>query len=206
MNIAILDDYQDAVRKLDCAEKLRGHSVKVHTNTVKGFGQLSMRLKDAEALILIRERTHITKQLIERLPNLKLIRDMRNQLFGHALDQILAQVGERGTGDNRVLGEDLTLERFQVGYMLRVHGEIMVMVAIQIFPRRRAMRKGRGPDSEHDGRLAIGLVQRVLCGKRRRNAGSRNVGELGGLFGGIRQARYRPVVVQADGQCDQLGS
>jgi D-3-phosphoglycerate dehydrogenase len=82
MNIAILDDYQDAVRKLDCASKLSGHTLKVHTNTVKGFGQLSMRLKDAQALILIRERTHITKQLIERLPHLKLI-SQTGKVSGH---------------------------------------------------------------------------------------------------------------------------
>lgn len=73
MNIVILDDYQDVVRKLVCAQKLQPYQPKVFTNTVKGIGQLSVRLKDAEALVLIRERTHITKQLIEKLPNLKLI-------------------------------------------------------------------------------------------------------------------------------------
>jgi D-3-phosphoglycerate dehydrogenase len=73
MNIVILDDYQDVVRKLNCANKLQPYQPKVFTNTVKGIGQLSVRLKDAEALVLIRERTHITKQLIEKLPNLKLI-------------------------------------------------------------------------------------------------------------------------------------
>jgi D-3-phosphoglycerate dehydrogenase / 2-oxoglutarate reductase len=73
MNIVILDDYQDVVRKLACAQKLQPYQPKVFTNTVKGIGQLSVRLKDAEALVLIRERTHITKQLIEKLPNLKLI-------------------------------------------------------------------------------------------------------------------------------------
>ena len=73
MNIVILDDYQDVVRKLACAKKLQPYQPKVFTNTVKGIGQLSVRLKDAEALVLIRERTHITKQLIEKLPNLKLI-------------------------------------------------------------------------------------------------------------------------------------
>jgi D-3-phosphoglycerate dehydrogenase len=73
MNIVILDDYQDVVRKLACAKKLQPYVPKVFTNTVKGIGQLSVRLKDAEALVLIRERTHITKQLIEKLPNLKLI-------------------------------------------------------------------------------------------------------------------------------------
>lgn len=73
MNIVILDDYQDVVRKLACAQKLQPYTPKVFTNTVKGIGQLSVRLKDAEALVLIRERTHITKALVEKLPNLKLI-------------------------------------------------------------------------------------------------------------------------------------
>ena len=73
MNIVILDDYQDAVRKLHCASLLEGHSIKVYTNTVKGVGQLAVRLRDAEAIVLIRERTPITRQLIEKLPKLKLI-------------------------------------------------------------------------------------------------------------------------------------
>ena len=73
MNIVILDDYQDAVRKLSCASKLEPYPAKVFTNTVKGVGQLAVRLKDAEILILIRERTVITRQLLEKLPKLKLI-------------------------------------------------------------------------------------------------------------------------------------
>jgi D-3-phosphoglycerate dehydrogenase len=73
MNIIILDDYQDAVRKLQCATKLDGLSAKVFTNTVKGTGQLAVRLRDAEALVLIRERTHFPKALLEKLPKLRLI-------------------------------------------------------------------------------------------------------------------------------------
>jgi D-3-phosphoglycerate dehydrogenase len=73
MNIIILDDYQDSVRKLNCASKLEAYPAKVYTNTVKGVGQLAVRLKDAEALVLIRERTHITRQLVEKLPKLRLI-------------------------------------------------------------------------------------------------------------------------------------
>lgn len=73
MNIVILDDYQDAVRKLKCAEKLEQYPAKVFTNTVKGVGQLSIRLRDADVLVLIRERTQISRQLIEKLPKLKLI-------------------------------------------------------------------------------------------------------------------------------------
>ena len=73
MNIVILDDYQDAVRKLNAAAKLEAHSAKVYTNTVKGLGQLSVRLRDAEVIVLIRERTQITRQLVEKLPRLRMI-------------------------------------------------------------------------------------------------------------------------------------
>ena len=73
MNIIILDDYQDAVRKLPCAALLEPYNAKVFTNTVKGIGQLSVRLRDADVLVLIRERTHFPRALLEKLPKLKLI-------------------------------------------------------------------------------------------------------------------------------------
>ena len=73
MNIIILDDYQDVVRKLRCASRLDSYNAKVFTNTVKGIGQLSVRLKDADILVLIRERTHFPRLLLEKLPRLKLI-------------------------------------------------------------------------------------------------------------------------------------
>ena len=73
MNIVILDDYQDAVRKLVCASKLDALNAKVYTNTVKGVGQLSVRLKDAEIIVLIGNRTSITRSLLSKLPRLRLI-------------------------------------------------------------------------------------------------------------------------------------
>ncbi|MGK2899990.1 MAG: D-2-hydroxyacid dehydrogenase family protein [Burkholderiaceae bacterium] len=73
MNIIILDDYQDAVRKLKCASVMEQLNAKVFTNTVKGIGQLSVRLRDAEVLVPIRERTQFPRQLLEKLPRLKLI-------------------------------------------------------------------------------------------------------------------------------------
>lgn len=73
MNIVILDDYQDAVRKLACATRLEPYQAKVYTNTVKGLGQLVVRLKDADVIVLNRERTHLNKALIDKLPRLKLV-------------------------------------------------------------------------------------------------------------------------------------
>jgi len=92
MNIVILDDYQDVVRKLDCASKLENYSAKVYTNTIKGIGQLSVRLKDADVIVLIRERTALNKALIEKLPRLKLIAQT-GRVGGH-ID--LAACTERG--------------------------------------------------------------------------------------------------------------
>jgi D-3-phosphoglycerate dehydrogenase len=73
MKILILDDYQDVVRHLDCYARLQGHDVRVITAAASGVGQLAVRLRDAEALVLTRERTRVTEALLARLPNLRLI-------------------------------------------------------------------------------------------------------------------------------------
>ncbi len=73
MNIAILDDYFDTVRTLPCFAKLSGHKVTVWNDHVQSVDVLAERLGDAEALVLIRERTQIRAPLVARLPKLKLI-------------------------------------------------------------------------------------------------------------------------------------
>jgi D-3-phosphoglycerate dehydrogenase / 2-oxoglutarate reductase len=73
MKISILDDYFDTLRALDCFAKLKGHDVTIHNDHVQDVDALAERLKDTEALVLIRERTRIRSTLLERLPNLKLI-------------------------------------------------------------------------------------------------------------------------------------
>ena len=73
MKIAILDDWFDTLRTLPSFAKLADHEVTVWTDHVEDEDQLVARLTDAEALVLIRERTRITGSLLDRLPNLKLI-------------------------------------------------------------------------------------------------------------------------------------
>jgi D-3-phosphoglycerate dehydrogenase len=73
MQIVILDDYQDAVRQLDCFGQLSGHTVSIYRDPPADLDQLVARLADAEALVLIRERTSITSALLDRLPRLRLI-------------------------------------------------------------------------------------------------------------------------------------
>jgi D-3-phosphoglycerate dehydrogenase len=73
VKISVLDDYFDTLRTLDCFARLKGHDVTIHNDHVQDVDALAQRLKDTEALVLIRERTQIREALLERLPNLKLI-------------------------------------------------------------------------------------------------------------------------------------
>ena len=73
MKIAVLDDYQDVVKSLDCFKLLKGHDVHIFNETYVSPDVLASKLAEFEALVLIRERTHITEELLSRLPELKLI-------------------------------------------------------------------------------------------------------------------------------------
>jgi D-3-phosphoglycerate dehydrogenase len=73
MNITILDDYFDTIRTLHCYRKLDGHNVTIWNDHVQDTDALVDRLKEAEVLVLIRERTQISGELLQRLPRLKLI-------------------------------------------------------------------------------------------------------------------------------------
>jgi D-3-phosphoglycerate dehydrogenase len=73
MRIAILDDYFDTLRTLACFRMLDGHDVTVWTDHVDDVDTLAARLRDTEALVLIRERTQIRAPLLERLDALRLI-------------------------------------------------------------------------------------------------------------------------------------
>jgi D-3-phosphoglycerate dehydrogenase len=73
MNITVLDDYQGMVRKLDAYKLVASHNVTIWNDHTKDEDLLAERLKDTEALVLIRERTPIRAPLIARLPKLKII-------------------------------------------------------------------------------------------------------------------------------------
>ena len=67
MKVSILDDYFDTLRTLPCFRKLggpRGHGLERSRQDVD---TLAERLRDTEALVLIRERTPIRAPLLERL-------------------------------------------------------------------------------------------------------------------------------------------
>ena len=73
MKVSILDDYHDTLRTLPSFQKLKDFEVEIWNDHTQDADMLAGRLKDTEALVLIRERTQIRAPLIERLPKLKLI-------------------------------------------------------------------------------------------------------------------------------------
>ncbi len=73
MNIAILDDEFDTVRTLACYEQVAAHQVTIWRDHSKDTGTLAARLQDAEAVVMLRERTPIRADLIARLPKLKML-------------------------------------------------------------------------------------------------------------------------------------
>jgi len=81
VKISILDDYHDTIRTLKAFGRLAGHDVTTWNDHVQDVDVLAQRLKDAEALVLIRERTKIRAPLLDRLGKLKLI--SQRSIFPH---------------------------------------------------------------------------------------------------------------------------
>ncbi len=73
MKVHILDDWFDTLRSLPCYELLADHDVTVWTDHQPDPTALAQRIHDAEALVLFRERTKIGSELLNQLPNLKLV-------------------------------------------------------------------------------------------------------------------------------------
>ncbi len=108
MKIAIIDDYQDAFRTLDCYKKLSGHDVIVYNDTEKDPARLAQRLKDAEAVILTQQRSPLPRTVIEQLPNLKLV-NQTGRNVGHVDVDACTQhgiiVSAGGSGDPHTTAE-----------------------------------------------------------------------------------------------------
>ncbi|MGI3187131.1 D-2-hydroxyacid dehydrogenase family protein [Nioella aestuarii] len=73
MKVHILDDWFDTLRGLPCFSKLASHEVTIWTDHEPDPAKLAKRVEEAECLVLFRERTAISRDLLERLPNLRLI-------------------------------------------------------------------------------------------------------------------------------------
>ena len=73
VKLAILDGWFDTLRGLPCFARLDGIDVTVFTDHEPDLDRLAARLQGFDAVVLFRERTAVTRDLIEKLPGLKLI-------------------------------------------------------------------------------------------------------------------------------------
>ncbi len=73
LKVLIPDDYGDRVRHLECAKRFPQFDLNVVPGPVRDRQELARLLADADALVLIRERTHIGPDLLDAAPRLKII-------------------------------------------------------------------------------------------------------------------------------------
>ena len=73
MKVHILDDWFDTLRGLPSFDRLNGHETTVWNDHVENADTLADRLAEAECIVLFRERTPVTSELLSRLPKLELI-------------------------------------------------------------------------------------------------------------------------------------
>ena len=82
LKVAILDDYQSVAHEFINLKKLSGkYEIKVFSEPFANEDEAIQQLKDFEALLIMRERTKITSNLINNLKKLKYIitSGMRNK-------------------------------------------------------------------------------------------------------------------------------
>lgn len=172
MNITLLDDYQDAVRTLACFSKLAGHTVTIWNDHTKDIDVLAGRLKDTEALALIRERTPIRAPLLERLPKLRII--SQRSVYPHIDVDVCTQRGI-------VVSSDMHPGRPSYATAELAWG--LIIAALRHIPREAAaLRAGRWQST-----LGMGLHGRTL--------GVYSYGRIGSVIAGYGKAFGMKVLV-----------
>ena len=131
MKIAVLDDYQDGVRHLDCFKKMHGHDVLVLNHHIDDPKTLAHQLHEMQGLILIRERTWIHEDILALLPNLRLI--VQTGKAGRHLD--LEACRRRGIQVKETEGTSIATGEFTL---------LMILAALRHFPQEVGnMEQGR---------------------------------------------------------------
>ena len=73
MQVVIPDDYQDCLHTLECYAALAGHEVVRHRLPARDEAAFAAMLRDADAVVAVRERSAFPRAALERLPRLRLI-------------------------------------------------------------------------------------------------------------------------------------
>ena len=101
MNVAILDDYQNVALRLADWSAVRRHAeITVFNDHVADPSAVVERLRPFDAICVMRERTPLTREILQQLPNLKLI----------------ASTGPRNASINSQTAADLGIAVTATGY------------------------------------------------------------------------------------------
>ncbi|SDE45129.1 Lactate dehydrogenase [Bradyrhizobium brasilense] len=174
MKISILDDYFDTLRTLDCYRKLDGYDVKIWNDHVQDVDALAERLRDTDALVLIRERTQIRTPLLERLPKLKLI--SQRSVYPHIDIDTCTRLGIIVSSSQHADTPSYATAEFTWG---------MILAAMRAIPQQMAALKA--------GKWQIG-VGHTLRGK---TLGIYGYGRIGAVVAGYGKAFGMNVLVWA---------
>ena len=68
MKIAVMDDYQDAFKKMRCYAKLQGHEVISYNTSEKDPVKFGKRVDGCEVVVLTQQRSFMPRPFIENLP------------------------------------------------------------------------------------------------------------------------------------------
>ena len=174
MRVAILDDYFDTLRTLDCFARLDGHDVTVWTDHVQDVDLLAERLDGTEALVLIRERTVIDAALLDRLPDLRLI--SQRSVYPHIDVEVCTRLGIVVSSDLHQGSPSFATAELTWG---------LVIAALRRIPQQMAsLRAGRWQEG----------VGRSLRG---RTLGLFGYGRIAQVAAGLARAFDMPVLVWA---------
>jgi D-3-phosphoglycerate dehydrogenase / 2-oxoglutarate reductase len=165
MKVAILDDYFDTLRTLECFAKLAPFQVTVFNDHVQDVDVLAERLKDVEALVLIRERTKITAPLLSRLPRLRLI--SQRSVYPHIDIEACTQLGVIVSS---------SLHDGTPSYAAAELTWALVLAAMRQLPQQAAALKA--------GKWQIGVGQSL----RRKTLGIYGYGRIGAVVAGYGRA------------------
>ena len=73
MKIAVIHDYADVFRRTRAQSRLQGHDVRIYTEAYTEPDRVVQQIGDCEAVVLTQQRVPITRAIVEKTPNLKLI-------------------------------------------------------------------------------------------------------------------------------------
>lgn len=108
MRIVVLDDYADAFRHSTRFGDLAGHDVAIFQDTAKREDDLVERLADADAVVLIQQRSVLSAAVIRRLPRLRFISQTGRNVYHVATEACAAQgivISAGGAGKPSVIAE-----------------------------------------------------------------------------------------------------